>query len=78
MTKVTGKLVSYLQVFGINDLRHHTKKDIRRKLECEFKESFHFVTDDKGKLLVYPDNLSLDKVVVATMKAEEQLQEVKH
>lgn len=78
MTEVTGKLVSYLQSFGINDVRPHTKKHIRRKLECEFKESLHFVSDDKGKLLVYPDNLSLDQVVVAMMKAEEQLREVKH
>lgn len=77
MTEVNGKLVSQLQAFGINDVRPHTKKHTRRKLECEFKESLHFVSGDKGKLLVYPDNLCLDQVEVAMMKAEEQLQEVK-
>lgn len=78
MTELTGMLVSYLQTCGINDVKPHTKKHIRRKLECEFKESLHFVSDDKGKVLVYPDNLSLDHAVVAMMKAEEQLLEVKH
>lgn len=78
MTELTGKLVSYLQTFGVNDAEPHTKKHLRRKLEWEFKESLHFVSDDKGKLLVYPDNLSLDQVVVAMMKAEEQLREAKY
>ena len=63
MTELTVKLVSYLQTYGINDVKTHTKKHLRWKLECEFKESLHFVHDDKGKLLVYPDNLSFDQVV---------------
>lgn len=62
-TDVTGKLVS------INDVRPHTKNHIHRKLEIGFKESLHFVSDDKGKLLVYPYNPSLDQVVVDMMKA---------
>ena len=78
MTDLTVKLVSYIQTCGINDVKPHTKKHLRRKLECEFKESLHFVHDDKGKLLVYPDNLSFDQVVVAMVKAEEQLREIKH
>ena len=78
MTELTVKSISYLQTCGINDVKPHTKKQLRRKLECEFKESLHFVHDDKGKLLVYPDNLSFDQVVVAMVKAEEQLQEIKY
>ena len=78
MTELTVELVSYLQTCGINDVKPHTKKYFCRKLECEFKESLHFVHDDKGKLLVYPDNLSFDQVVVAMVKAEEQLRELKY
>ena len=78
MTELTIKLVSYLQTCGINDVKPHTKKQLRRKLECEFKESLHFVHDDQGKLLVYPDNLSFDQVVVAMVKAEEQLRGIKY
>ena len=35
MTELTVKLVSYLQTCGINDVKPHTKKQLRRKLECE-------------------------------------------
>ena len=78
MTELSVKLVSYLQTCGISDEKPHTKKHFHWKLECEFKESLHFVHDDKEKLLVYPDNLSFDQVVVAMVKAEEQLREINY
>jgi len=78
MMELTEKLLNFLHELGINDVKPSTKKHIRRKLECEFKKSLHFVSDDKGKLLVYPDGLSLEQVVVKMMKAEEQLQDAKY
>ena len=77
-TERTVELVSYLQACDINGVKPDIKEHLLRKLECEFKDLLHFVHDDKEKLLAYPDNLSLDQVVVAMMKTEEQLQEMKY
>ncbi|KAK3885065.1 hypothetical protein Pcinc_010719 [Petrolisthes cinctipes] len=44
-------------------VKDSTKKHVRRNLETEIGESLQFVHDAKGKVLVYPDNLSRDELV---------------
>jgi hypothetical protein len=36
-----------------------TKKHVRQNLEKDIGESMHFVSDEKGNLLVYPSSLSM-------------------
>ena len=45
---------------GITQLKPTTKKHVRRKLENELEGSLHVVSNEKGKLLLYPDSLSMD------------------
>ena len=78
MMELTKILLKFMSDFGICEVKDCTKKHIRRKLECEFRESLHYISDDEGKLLVFPDNLSVEQVVLRMTKAEEQLQEEKH
>ena len=54
-----------MAVHGVNDAKPSTKKHIRRKLEAKFGDALHSIPDDKGKLLVYPDNLSVPELVKA-------------
>jgi hypothetical protein len=57
MTDLTHKLTQYMQTLGFEDIKDHTKKHIRRKLESEFGDSLCIISDT-GKLLVIPDNLT--------------------
>ena len=54
-----SRLVASMHLFDITEVLVSTKKHIRRKLENEFAGSLHILPDEKGKLLVLPDNLSL-------------------
>lgn len=63
MTDLTSRLVASIKSFGIDDVRDSTKKHLRRKLEKEFGESLHIIPDQKGKLLLYPDNLTVQDLV---------------
>ncbi|XP_053122764.1 uncharacterized protein LOC128332482 [Hemicordylus capensis] len=64
MTTLTSKLETFLQSRGVPALKDSTKKHMRRKLESELKDSIHIFTDDKGKLLVVPDSVSLKDLAV--------------
>ncbi|KAK0133346.1 hypothetical protein N1851_031143 [Merluccius polli] len=63
MTDLTSRLVASMNSKGIIQVKGSTKKHIRRKLEREFGGALHIFPDDNGKLLLYPDNLSLRKLV---------------
>jgi len=58
---------------GLDEVKLSTKKHIHRKIKCESGESIHVVPDDKGKLLVYTDNLSLPRLVIENQKLKEEL-----
>ena len=63
MTELTAKLIMLMKSFGINEVKESVKKHIRRKLENEFGDTLHFIQNDKGKLIVYPDNISKHDLV---------------
>jgi len=59
MTDIVSKLVTCMAVQGICTIKDSTKKHIRRKRESEFAGAPHIFPDDNGKLLLYPDSLSM-------------------
>ena len=59
IAKLFSRLVASMHSFDITVVLVSTKKHIRRKLESEFAGSLHIFPDEKGGLLVLPDNLSL-------------------
>ncbi|KAI4809933.1 hypothetical protein KUCAC02_018788 [Chaenocephalus aceratus] len=68
----TARLVSRMNGLGI--AKQSTKKHICRKLESEFGEALHIIQNDKGKVLLYPDNLSLSKLAKAHQALQAELQ----
>ena len=49
--------------YSSNDIKPYTRKHIRHKLEQEFGDSIHFTSCDNGRVMVYPDNLSIEVLV---------------
>jgi len=57
------RLITYLQDLEANDdVKDSTKKHLRQWLEDEFGESMHIIPNKTGKLLVFPDHLSISEL----------------
>ena len=59
ITSLTARLESSILSSGIERIRDSTKKHIRRRLEAELVDSVQIFPDDKGKLLMVPDSVTL-------------------
>ena len=57
-----------------NVLRISAKKNIRRRLETEFGDSVHIFPNQSGKLILVPDNLPLQDVVLENDNLRHELQ----
>lgn len=77
MTDLTARLERSMHSHGISQIRPSTKKHVRRKLETEMGGSLCFVSDEKGKLLIYPDSLSLDDLAKQVHSLKKDLQEAR-
>ena len=77
LTHLTDKLVEFMRTYGFQDVKKQTKNHIRRKLEAEFCQSLHFITETNGRVLVYPDNLSLAQALTDNVMLKDKVQEQK-
>ena len=51
-----------------------TRKHLRRKLETEFGETLNIISDEKGKLIVIPDNLKACDLAKEMLELKQQLE----
>ena len=58
---------------GIERMMDSTRKHIRRRLESDLGRSIDVFTDDKGKLLVVPESVSLKDVVLENQTLQREL-----
>ena len=77
MTYFTSRLENSMISLGINQIRLSTKKHVRRKLEREFDKSLHFISDEKGRVLIYPDSLSMENLVKQVYTMGKDLQDAR-
>lgn len=75
ITNLSDRLSKFMEDAGYNakGIKPQTKKHLRRKLEREFQESLHIFSDDKGKLLIMPDNLSIVALAKENIALKEQM-----
>ena len=73
MTDLTIKLISFMTLAGITSIHNSTRKHIRRCLETEFKDVLQIFPDEKGKLLVMPDSLSVQDLAKENMKLTDEI-----
>lgn len=77
MTDITIQLVSFMTLAGIHSIRNATRKHVRRCLETEFEDVLQIFPDDKGKLLVMPDSLSVQDLAKENMKLADEIKSMK-
>ncbi|XP_064095723.1 uncharacterized protein LOC135207801 isoform X3 [Macrobrachium nipponense] len=78
MTYLVSRIESSLTSLGIDSVRKSTRKHIRRKLEAEFGESLHIVSNTNGRLLLYPDSMSKNELVKHAYGLQEKLKKLHH
>ena len=78
MTELTSKLEVLAQARGKEKLSEATRKHIRRKIEAEFGSILLIFPDDKGKLIVVPQNLSVEDIVKMNLVMKKELDILKH
>ena len=78
LTELSSIFDDSMNALGINEVDHaSTKKRIRRKLESEFEENLHFLLDGKGRVIIYPDSLSTDQLVLQVNELQTELKSTK-
>jgi hypothetical protein len=68
MTVLSDKFKEIMKEKGATEIKDSTLKHLPQSIENEFKHSLHILSDDKGKLLVIPDNLSIKDVIMENEK----------
>lgn len=71
VTSLTAKLNSFLPSGEISE---SIRKSIRRRLKTELEDSVHIFPDDKGWLLMVPDNVTLQDVVLENQSLQRELE----
>ena len=77
MTSLTARLVSSMRSQGLTEVKESTTKHIRQKLQSEFAGALHIIADEKGKIHIYPDNLSMIKLAEENQSLKRELQTLK-
>jgi len=70
VTSFTAELKSFVKSGEISE---SMKKNIRRRLEMKFKDSVNIFPDDKGRLLMVPDSVTLQDVVLKNQCLQKEL-----
>lgn len=78
MTELTSKLEVLAQALGKEKLSEATRKHIRRKIEAEFGSVLLIFPDDKGKLIVVPQNLSVEDIVKMNLAMKKEPEILTH
>ena len=72
LAKLSSRMEDVIRNGGL-DITASTKKNIRRRLQNELGEEVQFVTDDNGKLLVVPGNITVADMVLANQRLQREL-----
>ena len=59
MVELIAELAASMHSSGIHTIEDSTKKHIHQTFERELGPSLHIYPDSEGKLLIYPDNLTM-------------------
>ena len=77
MADLSSRLVDSMNCFGIDQVKESTRKHIKRKLESEFGGALHIFLDRKGKLIMYPDNMSICELAKENQSLKAKLHTLK-
>lgn len=73
LSSLAMKLESFMLSSGITLMKDSTRKHIHRKLESELGNAVNIFPDDTGKLLMVPESVTLNDVVLENQNLQREL-----
>ena len=77
LTDINNEFTKYMQENGVTSVTRNTKNHLKRKLETEFGDTIHFVNHANSRLILYPDSLTMSKLVVDYVQMNDRLLHLK-
>lgn len=74
LTVLSARLESHMLTGGVRLLKDSTRKNMHRKLKSELGDSVDIFPDDKGKLLIVPDSVSVRDVALENQALRSELE----
>lgn len=78
LTDLTNVQATHMHSQGVTVIKDSTKKHTRRKLEAEFRDALHMCSHDKGKVLVFPDSLTMNDLAKENQQLKKELQSLRN
>lgn len=73
---VTKRYVQSILTSGVKEVKYHTKKNLRRRIEQVYGSRIRFTMSDSGKLLMFPDTLTREELVRKNENLTSKLKEI--
>lgn len=58
---------------GVTEIKPSTITHLRRKLGVEFGDSLHLIQNESNKVIVYPDSLTRDQLVLSNYRLQKEV-----
>lgn len=73
LAQLSGMLKGWMLESGVTKVKPSTMTRLRRKLSIEFEDSLHFIQNESNKVIVYPDSLTRDQLVLSNHPLQKDL-----
>lgn len=72
LTQLNEMLRGWMVELGFTEIKPSTTTHLRRKLDVEFGDSLHMIQNESNKVIVYPDSLTRDQLVLSNHRLQKE------
>lgn len=73
LSQLNEKLKKWMIESGVKEIKPSTSTHLRRKLKTEFGDVLHMIPNESSKVLVYPDSLTREQVVLLYCRLQKEV-----
>ena len=73
LVQLSDMLRGWMLESGVTEIKPSTITHLRRKLSVEFGNSLHLIQNESNKVIVYPDSLTRDQLVLLNHRLQKEV-----
>lgn len=73
LVQLSDMLRGWMLESGVTEIKPSTITHLRRKLSVEFGDSLHMIQNESNKVIVYPDSLTRDQLVLSNHRLQKEV-----
>lgn len=73
LVQLSDMLKGWMLESGVEQIKPSTITHLRRRLSTKFGESLHMVQSDSNKVIVYPDSITRDQLVLSNHRLQKEV-----